>query len=188
MSECGRGRQMAQIIGGVAGLQCGTAAEGPPVADRVLEAGEEPVGQRAGLEPLAVLAPVNRPPDPEPLGDAELPGIPEPDVVTVHLLLTPVYSGDRCMSRPFAIQWLTCESGTVARSKILLRTPAAMTKAWRSPKTLAVPAATLITLVTRFFITLIRQLRLWWLLSLRRLCRRCPQQLPCFSFLESGKF
>ena len=72
--------------------QAGAGAEGPPVADRVLEVGEEPVGQRAGPERLAVLAPVDRPPDPVPCGAAvaELPDVPEPDVVTVHLLLAPV--------------------------------------------------------------------------------------------------
>src|ERR1035437_4090766 len=37
-----------------------------PGAARVLRFLEEPVGQRAGLERLAVLAPSARPPDPEP--------------------------------------------------------------------------------------------------------------------------
>jgi hypothetical protein len=44
--------------------EAGAGVEGPQVADRVLQLGEEPVGQRAGLERLAVLTAVDRPPDP----------------------------------------------------------------------------------------------------------------------------
>jgi len=46
--------------------QAGARVERPPVSDRVLQLGEEPVSQRAGLERPAVLTPVDRPPDPEP--------------------------------------------------------------------------------------------------------------------------
>jgi hypothetical protein len=72
--------------------QAGAGVERPPVTDRVLELGEEPVSQRAGLERPAVLTAVDRPPDPEPcLGAAAgLLDVPEPDVVAVHLLLAPV--------------------------------------------------------------------------------------------------
>jgi hypothetical protein len=68
--------------------QAGTGVGGPPFADRVLEPVEEPLGEGAGLERLAVLAAVDGPPDPEPCGaaGAELLDVPEPDVVTVHLL------------------------------------------------------------------------------------------------------
>ena len=79
-----------RLVFGDLGLgQAGAGVEGPPVADRVLQLGEEPVGQRAGLERLAVLTAVDRPPDPEPCpgAAAELLDVPEPDVVTVHLLL-----------------------------------------------------------------------------------------------------
>ena len=80
------------VFDGLGVGQAGAGAEGPPVADRVLQFREEPVGQRAGLERLAVLAPVDRPPDPEPGGGAvaEPLDVPEPDVVTVHRLLSPV--------------------------------------------------------------------------------------------------
>jgi translation initiation factor IF-2 len=71
--------------------QAGAGVEGPPVADRVLQPGQEPVGQLAGLERLAVLTAVDRPPDPEPCpgAAAELLDVPEPDVVAVHLLSAP---------------------------------------------------------------------------------------------------
>ena len=80
------------VPGGLGVGQAGARAEGPPVADRVLEAVEEPVGEGRGLERLAVLAPVDGPPDPVPCraAVAELLDVPEPDVVTVHLLLAPV--------------------------------------------------------------------------------------------------
>ena len=76
-------------LGGLGFGQAGARVEGPPVADRVLEAVEEPVGEGPGLERLAVLAPVDGPPDPVPGpgAAAELLDVPEPDVVTVHLLL-----------------------------------------------------------------------------------------------------
>jgi hypothetical protein len=51
-------------LGGLGTGQAGARVEGPPVADRVLQAVEEPVGEGAGLERLAVLAPVDRPADP----------------------------------------------------------------------------------------------------------------------------
>ena len=80
------------LLDGLGVGQAGAGVEGPPVADRVLEPVEEPVGQRAGLERLAVLAPVDGPADPVPGSGAvaELLDVPEPDVVTVHLLLAPV--------------------------------------------------------------------------------------------------
>ena len=54
-----------RLVFGDLGLgQAGAGVEGPPVADRVLQLGEEPVGQRAGLERLAVLTAVDRPPHP----------------------------------------------------------------------------------------------------------------------------
>jgi hypothetical protein len=46
--------------------QAGARVEEPPVADRVFEAVEEPVREGPGLERLAVLAPVDGPPDPVP--------------------------------------------------------------------------------------------------------------------------
>src|SRR6202034_1721844 len=51
-----------------------------------------PVAQRAGLERLAVLTAVDRPPDPVAGcgAAADLLDVPEPDVVAVHLLLAPV--------------------------------------------------------------------------------------------------
>src|ERR1700730_14696677 len=63
-----------------------------PVADRFVHIGEEPVGQRAGLERLAVLTAVDRPPDPVAGcgAAADLLDVPEPDVVAVHLLSAPV--------------------------------------------------------------------------------------------------
>jgi hypothetical protein len=72
--------------------QAGARVEGPPVADRVLEAVEEPVREGAGLERLAVLATVDRPADPVPGSGAraEFLDVPEPDVVTVHALLSPL--------------------------------------------------------------------------------------------------
>jgi hypothetical protein len=82
-----------RLVFGDLGLgQAGAGAEGPPVADRVLKAGEEPVGQRAGLERLAVLTAVDRPPDPVAGCGAvsDLLDVPEPDVVAVHLLLAPL--------------------------------------------------------------------------------------------------
>ena len=73
-------------LGGLGLGQAGARVEGPPVADRVLQAVEEPVGEGAGLERLAVLAPVDGPADPVPGcgAVAELLDVPEPDVVTVH--------------------------------------------------------------------------------------------------------
>jgi hypothetical protein len=82
-----------RLVPGRAGLgQAGARVEGPSVADRVFQPVEEPVGQRAGLERPAVLAAVDRPPDPVPGGGAaaELLGVPEPDVITVHLLRAPL--------------------------------------------------------------------------------------------------
>ena len=72
--------------------QAGAGVEGPPGADRVLQFGQEPVGQRAGLERLAVLTTVDRPPDPVAGcgAAAGLLDVPEPDVVAVHLLSAPV--------------------------------------------------------------------------------------------------
>ena len=80
------------VVGDLGLGQPGAGVEGQPVADRVLQLGEEPVGQRTGLERLAVLTAVDRPPDPEPCpgAAAELLDVPEPDVVTVHLLSAPV--------------------------------------------------------------------------------------------------
>jgi hypothetical protein len=40
------------LFGGLGFGQAGAGVEGPPVADRVLQLGEEPVGQRARLERL----------------------------------------------------------------------------------------------------------------------------------------
>ena len=80
------------VFGDLGFGQPGAGVEGPPVADRVLQLGEEPVRQRAGLERPTVLTAVDRPPDPVacPGAVAELLDAPEPDVVTVHLLLAPV--------------------------------------------------------------------------------------------------
>ena len=80
-------------VGRLGGGQAGAGAEGPPVADGVLEAVEEPVGEGLVPERLAVLAAVDGPPDPVPAAAAvvaDLLDVPEPDVVTVHLLLSPV--------------------------------------------------------------------------------------------------
>ena len=79
------------VFGDLGFGQAGAGVEGPPVADRVLQPGEEPVGQRAGLERLAVLTAVDRPADPVacPGAVADLLDVPEPDVVAVHLLLAP---------------------------------------------------------------------------------------------------
>ena len=74
---------------GLGGGQAGAGAERPPVAGRVLEVVEEPVGEGLVPERLAVLLAVDGPPDPVPAAAgvvADLPGVPEPDVVTVHLL------------------------------------------------------------------------------------------------------
>src|ERR1039457_312464 len=78
--------------GGLGFGQAGAGAERPPAADRVLEAVEEPVGEGTRLERPAVLAAVDGPPDPVPGSGAvaELLDVPEPDVVTVHLLSAPV--------------------------------------------------------------------------------------------------
>ena len=80
-------------LGGLGGGQAGAGAEGPPVADGVLEAVEEPVGEGLVPERLAVLLPVDGPPDPVPAAAGvvgDLLDVPEPDVVTVHLLRAPV--------------------------------------------------------------------------------------------------
>ena len=80
------------LVFGDLGLgQAGAGVEGPPVADRVLQPGQEPVGKRAGLERPAVLTPVDRPPDPVArcAAAADLLDVPEPDVVAVHLLSAP---------------------------------------------------------------------------------------------------
>jgi len=80
-------------VGRLGGWEAGAGAEGPAVAGGVLEVVEEPVGEGLVLERLAVLLPVDGPPDPVPpaagvVGD--LLRVPEPDVVTVHLLVAPV--------------------------------------------------------------------------------------------------
>src|SRR5580693_8700622 len=79
-------------LGRVGVGQAGAGAEGTAVVGRVLQPGEEPVGEGLGLERLAVLAAVDRPPDPEPAcaAVADLLDVPEPDVVTVHALPSPV--------------------------------------------------------------------------------------------------
>jgi hypothetical protein len=81
------------LAGGLGGGQAGAGAERPAVAGGVLEVVEEPVGEGLVLERLAVLLAVDGPPDPVAsaagvVGD--LLGVPEPDVVTVHLLSSPV--------------------------------------------------------------------------------------------------